>query len=111
MANYRCVRTFIVAVTAMVMIALDPSPSAAQQHERRGNAATFLTALSRWRSALRSVNVDKPYVVLAVPTSHCIGCGASAINLVIEDLDTCSLHPNVLVVVATEVPKEGVALK
>lgn len=66
-------------------------------------------ALVQWGRKIPGVDSGRPYVVFLVPVNQCKGCGAAAVNQVLEKIT--SLPLNIVVVVATDIPREGVAMK
>ena len=66
-------------------------------------------ALVQWGRKFPGVDSGRPSVVFLVPVNQCKGCGAAAVNQALEKIN--SLPLNILVVIATDIPREGVAMK
>ncbi len=73
--------------------------------------AQVSTALQGWTKKVKEFDRAKPTVMFTTSTMGCTPCCATAINHAINRLAADAVVANVLVVVATPIPKEGLAIR
>lgn len=68
-------------------------------------------AIQQWTQKLKNFDKSKPTLLFTTSTTGCTDCCASAINNTIAEANKAHIEANILVVVGTPLPKEGLAIR
>ncbi len=67
--------------------------------------------LLQWSTNVQGISAERPYVLFLISVADCVGCGVTAVNRAMKGVEEEALPVNVIVVVAAQAPREGLALK
>ncbi len=98
----------ITAALAALLGILCAGPGRAQQAFDRTKVSA---ALEGWAKKAKDFDRSRPTVMFTTSTMGCTPCCATAINHAINKLAADAAEVNILVVVATPIPREGLAIR
>lgn len=108
MNTYRYVRAAVPTLGLVILLLFNSGECISQSTYDQAKVGA---ALQQWRKKAATFDTAKPTLLFTTSIMGCAGCCASAINHMIGVAGAAGIDANILVVVATPIPREGLAMR